>query len=138
MSDAPDNPHAPPGFEADSRPVPIVEPDIYFDDPPAGDADAPASRFDIEQTLDMLLVGAHDRNEIAARVLMLAMLLKRPAAPKSMTQFALWLDIPRTTAQRKWASILQCLQAQISFFGHGRALVDERKFEPNGAGSKPG
>ena len=136
MSNALNNPHAPPGFEADGRPVPIVEPDIYFDDPPA--ADTNASHFDLDQTLDMLLTGARDRDEIAARVLVLAMLLNRPAAPKSATQFALWMDIPRTTAQRKWASILQCLQAQISFFGHGRALVNERKFESNGAGSKPG
>jgi hypothetical protein len=136
MSNALDNPHAPPGFEADGRPVPIVEPDIYFDDPAAA-ADTTASRFDLDQTLDLLLTGARDRDEIAARVLVLSMLLNRPAAPKTMTQFALWLDIPRTTAQRKWASILQCLQAQISFGGHSRALVNERKFESNGAGSNP-
>jgi hypothetical protein len=117
MSDALDNPHDTPGFEADGRPVPIVEPDIFFDDPPAAAADTTANRFDLDQTLDMLLVGAHDCDEIAARVLVLAMLLKRPAAPKTTMQFALWMDIPRTTAQRKWAAILQCLQAQISIGG---------------------
>ena len=117
MNNALDNPHAPPGFEADGRPVSIVEPDIYFDDPPAAAADTTASRFGLDQILDMLLTGARDRDEIAARVLMLSMLLKRPAAPKNMMQFALWMDIPRTTAQRKWASILQCLQAQISIGG---------------------
>ncbi|HEY5233675.1 MAG TPA: hypothetical protein VIK35_09095 [Verrucomicrobiae bacterium] len=139
MSDALDNPHDPPGFEADGRPVPIVEPDIYFDDPPDDDADTNASRFELVQTLDLLLVGAHNREEIAERVLVLSMLLKRPAAPKSMTQFALWMDVSRTTAQRKMASIIQCLQAQISFCGHGRALVDgQHKFAANAAGTKPG
>jgi hypothetical protein len=117
MNDALDNPHAPPGFEADGRPVPIVEADIFFDDPPSSDGDTNVNRFDLDQTLDLLVTGAHDCDEIAARVLVLAMLLKRPAAPKSTTQFALWMNIPRTTAQRKWAAILQCLQVQISIGG---------------------
>lgn len=138
MSDALDNPHAPPGFEADGRPVPIVEPDIFFDDPPVGDADTNASRFDLVQTLDLLLVGARNRDEIAERVLVASMLAKHPAAPKSMTEFALWMDVSRPTAKRKFTSILQCLQAQNSFGVQSRALVNERKFESNGAGSKPG
>jgi len=137
MSDALDNPHAPPGFEADGRPVPIVEPDIYFDDPPDDTEPAPP-RLNTSQILETILHGARNPFEISAKAVVLGMLQGCPSAPKTQTEFAALLGISRTTGQRLWARLFECLQADLAVFGHGRALVDERKFESNGAGSKPG
>lgn len=112
MHDGPDIQHKATGFNADHSPVPIVEPDIFFDDPPAKATGR--TRLDAEQILDAILDGAGNPQDIAARAVVLGMLLKRPAAPKTQAEFALLMDMPRTTAQRFWARVFQCLQGSFS------------------------
>jgi hypothetical protein len=107
---------APTGFE-NGAPVPAVDPEIFFDDPPPA---APRCALDSDQLLDLLITGARDTEEIAARALVLAMLSKRPAAPKSVAAFAAWLNIPETSGRRFWRDVSQCLQGELKIFG-GRA-----------------
>jgi hypothetical protein len=95
--------------------VPIAEPEIYGDEPPQ---ESPPRRLDAAQLLDTILDGARSNDEIAANVIILAMLLKRPTAPATMSQFAARLDVSRTTGRRIWTAIFQSLQAKLKVFGH--------------------
>ena len=121
MNDGPDIQHKPPAstglpgyaYEAGGV-VPIAEPEIYGDEPPQ---ESPP-RLDTAQLLDVILDGARNNDEIATNVLILAMLLKRPTAPATMSQFAARLDVSRTTGRRIWTAIFQSLQAKLKVFGH--------------------
>jgi hypothetical protein len=68
--------------------------------------------------LDTILDGTRSNDEIAANALILGMLLKRPAAPATVSEFAARLDLPRTTARRIWTAVFQSLQAKLKVFGH--------------------
>ncbi len=106
-----------PNFDDGHARVPAVEADIFFDDPPAA---PPPFALDSDQLLDLLITGARDTKDVAARVLVLAMLAKRPAAPKSGAAFAAWLDIPETSGRRFWRAVFQCLQGELKDSGgHG-------------------
>lgn len=110
------NPAAP-NFDDEGAPVPSVEADVFFDDPP--DA-APRCKMDSDQLLDLLITGARDTKDIAARVLVLAVLAKRPAAPKTQKAFADWLNLPETSGRRLWRAVFQCLQGELQDSGgHG-------------------
>jgi hypothetical protein len=62
-----------------------------------------------------------------------------PSAPRTATEFAALLRIPRTSGQRLWARLFEYLQGELAVFGHGRPLIDgKRNFESNAAGTKPG
>jgi hypothetical protein len=123
-------------FEDGER-VPIVEEQTATDEPPDKELSPP--RLDSIQLLETILHGARNPVEISAKALVLGMIQGCPSAPKTQTEFAALLGISRTTGQRLWARLFECLQADLAVFGHGRALVDERrKFESNAAGTKPG
>jgi hypothetical protein len=86
-----------PGFEKDHQPVPTVDPDIYFDDPPPPTAD-----FELEPFLDFLLMGATTRLDIADKVLNLAFLMPRVLRrPKTFTELGNWMDVSSTTAKAR-------------------------------------
>jgi hypothetical protein len=123
MTEGADIPHGKPGFEADGSPVPIVDPDIYFDDPKAETSNTPG--MDVAQILDLIIEGARNRNEIAARAVLLSMLMKRPAAPQSTAEFALLMEMPRTSAQRFRARLSQCLRGALRDLWAPRRIGDE-------------
>jgi hypothetical protein len=104
------------GFE-DGQPVPVTPPEIYFDESP----DQTPGKLDPLLLLDTLFIGTRTKDEIAARVLVLAKLLDRPGAPKTVTEFANWLDVPRSSADRIWERILQDLQGGLQVFGKSHA-----------------
>jgi hypothetical protein len=143
MSEGPSIQYRPPhkgeagfGFEDGER-VPIGEAAISTDESP--DTEPAPPHLDAGQLLETILHGAVDVKEIAARALILGMLLRCESAPKTATEFALALDVPRTTGQRLWARLFEYLQGELAVFGHGRALVDgQHKFAANAAGTKPG
>lgn len=84
-------------------------------------------RPDAAQLLDIILDGASGPEEIAGRALVLAMLLKRPSAPQTQTEFAVLMNMPRTSGQRFRAHILQCLQGSFSNSWAPAALDEETK-----------
>jgi hypothetical protein len=114
MTDGPNSPPDGYGFDADGRPVRVVWDDNNFDDPPP-ETDS-AAVIDAGQLLDLLIDGARDHHEIASRAAVLAMLMKRPSAPQTMAEFALLVDMPRTSAQRYWARVFQCLKGGFGDF----------------------
>jgi len=91
------------GFE-DGELVPIVEEQITTDEAP---------RFDVEQLLDALITGAKNTTEVGQRAVILAFLLKRPAAPQSKTALAALLDVSRPTGDKLLTVISQCLQREL-------------------------
>jgi hypothetical protein len=98
-----------------------------------------APHLDASQLIETILHGARNPAEIAALTTICGNLLGCPSAPRTATEFALALDIPRSTGQRLWARLFEYLQGELKVFGHGRALVDgQRHFESNAAGTKPG
>lgn len=96
---------------ADGAIVPVTHPDIFFDDPP-GPNEA-LRGIDTSQLLDLLITGAIGTEDIGARALVVAMMVKRPVAPKSKSEFALWLNVSPPTARKIFSSILQCLRSEI-------------------------
>jgi hypothetical protein len=96
-----------------------------------------APHLDARQLLETILHGARDKHEIAAFAAICGNLMGCPSAPRTSTEFAALLDIPRSTGQRLWARLFEYLQGELKVFGHGHALVDERnKFNANADGAK--
>lgn len=108
-----------PDFESDHRPVPTVEPDIYFDDPPPPPAD-----FELEPFLDFLILGAKTRDDIADKVLFLAFLMPRVLRrPKTFIDLGLWMGVTGTTAKAR-------LEAKRPiFFAEFRTLLEGRPID---------
>ena len=104
MSDDLDIQHDTPGFEADGRPVPIVEPDIYFDDPPAPEN---ARGGDAVQFINAMMQGTTSLEKIGARVVLASYALPKCLyRPKSLRELADWLDCSHPTAKKKFTTFL--------------------------------
>ena len=116
--------------------VPIIEAQTAADEPP--DKEVPPPHLDSRQLLETILHGARNPVEIAASAAMCGNLMGCPSAPRTSTEFATLLGIPRSTGQRLWARLFEYLQGELAFFGHGRALVDERRNSESSAAGKPG
>ena len=116
--------------------VPITSPETATDETP-DNFPRPAT-LDACQLLATILRGAKNTQEIAARALICGSLMGCPSAPKTATEFALALDVPRSSGQRLWARLFEYLQGELAVFGQRSSLVDERnQFAANAAGAKP-
>lgn len=89
---------------SDGQRGPIVEAEIATDEAP---------RIDAEQLLDALITGAKNTKEVGQRAVILAFLLKRPAAPQSKTALAALLGVSRPTGDKLLTVISQCLQREL-------------------------
>lgn len=105
----------------DGERVPIVGAEIFTDEASASGESAQLAppHLDASQLLETIIHGARDMKEIAARALVLAMLLKCESAPKTATEFSLALDIKRTTGQRLWARLSSICKGNWRFLGTG-------------------
>ena len=106
MPDDLDIQHAAPGFEADGRPVPMAEPNIYFDDPVPVEADT-LGGMDLVSFINAMMQGTTSLEQIGARVVLTA--FAQPKCfyrPKSLRELADWLDCSHPTAKKKFTTFL--------------------------------
>ena len=104
MSSPLDIEYGQPGFEADGRPVPTVEADIYFDDPAHVEGDA-LGGMDVTQFINALMQGTTSLEKIGARVVLAS--FANPKClyrPKSLRDLANWLDCSHPTAKKKFTT----------------------------------
>jgi hypothetical protein len=96
-------------FENGER-VPVAQPET---DAEPGDDMGAEMRYTLsnEDMLTMILMGASDRHEVAARVYVMAMRLRHPHGPKSKAQFADWMNLSPSGGKRRWTAVFQYLQA---------------------------
>jgi hypothetical protein len=133
MSEGPSIQYRPPhkgeagfGFE-DGQSVPTGEAEIFTDEPPANgeSAQLPPLGLDLNMAFSLIIRGSKDSQERDARLLILAMKYEHPDAPKSKTELAAWLNIPRSSVDRLWERVSQCLQGEIASLRKSRTLINE-------------
>ena len=103
----PDNPHDDYGFDADGRPVPTVEPEIFFDDPPPETVTRSRGGMTLPQFIDFAMGGRTTLEEIGAIVVLAA--YSQPECfhrPKSLRELAIRLDCTHPTARKKFTTFL--------------------------------
>jgi hypothetical protein len=118
MSEGPSIQYRPPhkgtvgfGYEDGDR-VPIVEAEIHREEP--SEKELPPLGLDLNMALSLIIRGSRDSHDRDARLLFLAMKYGHPDAPKSKTELAAWLNIPRSSVDRLWERVSQCLQGEIA------------------------
>ena len=94
-------------FES-GRPVPITEPEIYFDDPPEQpEAAEERGGMTLVQFIDSVMKGRPSLEEIGASVVLISFIKKDCLyRPKSLRELAVWLDCSHPTASRKFTTFL--------------------------------
>lgn len=95
-----------------------IEAEIHTDETPDNgeSAQLPPLGLDASMVFDLIIPGAKDSKERDLRLLTLAMKYNHSAAPKSKTELALWLDVPRSSVDRLSERVSQHLQGEIARF----------------------
>ena len=104
------------GFEDGER-VPIGEAEIFTDEASASgeSAQLPPLCLSVDMTFDLIISGSKDSKERDLRLLVLAMKYNHRAAPKTKTELALALDVPRSTGHRLWARLSSIYKGKSLF-----------------------
>lgn len=111
------------GEESDGEPVPSVD----FANSGHGEA-APVREPDYgdgvglgrlaglstPQIFSLIITGTYDSKDRDLRMLWISMKMQLSCAPKTITELAIWLDMPRSTVSKKVAALSQCFRGLLS------------------------